>query len=180
MAYLQEQKMSNRRYNTHGERRIKTMQYKHLEGSQRDSIEVLGFGYYIPQWRIKLKHKFISVENRDFTPREEMQAILDVYRRLKLVKEYWDFVDVAFSNGFECGRGGVGNTNFGRGNTIYLINPDTGCALSLHLQTMVANRAKKLTIKYYDENTDCGGWTWGQSKIFYSAKSLDKYLKEKT
>lgn len=168
MAYLQGQKMSNRRYNTHGERRIKTMQYKHLEGNQRESLRVLGFSYYTPSWR-----------KSDLTPREEMQAILDVYPRLKLVKEYWDFVNVAFDNGFECGRGGVTNTNFGRTHTIYLIHPKTGCALSLHLQTMIANKAKKLTIKFYDENTDCGGFTWGQSKIFYSAKSLDKYLKEK-
>ena len=153
------------------------MQHKYLEGNQRESIKVLGFGYYVPQWRIKLRHKFISEENRDFTPREEMQAILNVYPRFKLVKEYWDFVDVAFDNGFECGRGGVGNTNFGRGNTIYLIHAKTGHALSLNIQDMIANRAKKLTIKYYDENTDCGGWSFGQTKIFYSSKSLDKFLK---
>ena len=169
MVNLQGQKMTYRKYNTHGERRIKTMQYKHLEGNQRESLKVLGFSLYTPPWR-----------KRDFTPREEMQAILNVYPRFKLVKEYWDFVDVAFDNGFECGRGGVTNTNFGRGRTIYLINPRTGCALSLYIHDLIQKRAKKLTIKFYDENTDCGGWTWGQSKIFYSAKSLDNYLKKKS
>ena len=153
---------------THGERRIKTMQYKHLEGNQKESLRVLGFSYYTPSWR-----------KSNLTPREEMQAILNVYPRFKLVKEYWDFVDVAFDNGFECGRGGVTNTNFGRGRTIYLIHPKTGCALSLHIQDMIEKRAKKLTIKFYDENTDCGGFTWGQSKIFYSIERLSRFIKEK-
>jgi len=149
-----------------GEKRIVIQKHKYLEGNQRESMKVLGLGYYVPSWRKK-----------HFTPREEMQAILNVFPRFKLVKEYWDFVDVAFDNGFECGRGGVTNTNFGRGGNIFLVHPKTGCALSMHIQSMMARKAKKLTIKYFDENTDCGGWTWGQSKIFYSCKSLDKFLK---
>ena len=154
---------------THGEQRALAMQNKHLENNTKEASKILGFSLCVPAFR----------RGKNFTPVEEMQAILDIYPRFKLIDEYWNFVEVAFANGFECGRGGITWNNMGRGSLVLLYNPKNGDALSLDIPQMMVSKSKKLTIRFHDEN--CGVLISHRknAQIFYSIERLSGFIKEK-